>query len=257
MIEVSLALVSYKRPKFTKECLKALKRKPGIKYELLHWKNDKKNLGSDALEVLLKKARGKYFVIIEEDMIWFQDNWLKELVEGFEKKPEITKEGLEMGYKNEWGMLATSCLIDDVNNGGMWEVPGKICIDNAGTRYWTNIYAGGGPVIMKTETLRNIGDIWGKARLNGTLHRIQYLYEQAKYPMGILRDTYIYHAASPYWNKLYKKVWLEKQTDQTIEEAFKVYSGKGNFNWNNKRPMEMFLKGQFNKYSNEIFNNRR
>ena len=210
----------------------------------------------DAMKLLLQKATGKYFVVIEEDMIWFQDDWLKNLVKAFEQSPNITKEGLEMGFKNEWGGLATRCLTDNVNNAGMWPefFKGVIQYDINGIWYWANIHATGGAIIYKTELLQKLDAFNHKSKaLNGILYRVLYLLEIYKYPTALLRDTYIYHACSPYWNKLYHKVFEEKQKGQTIEEAFKIYSEKGNFNWDNKEPMSALLNGTFGRYATKLW----
>lgn len=248
-------MVSYKRPRLRDAAIRSLKRNPGVKFEFLHWKNDTKNLGMDALRFLLKKAKGKYFVVVEDDMIWFQDGWLKNLVEAFEQKPGVPPEGLAMGVKDEWGALATNCLVDDVNNGGMWPELRKDVYETTinGIRYEANIYAGGGAIIYDTQRLKELGGIWDKSpKLNGTIHRLHYVYQWHQYPTAILRDTYIYHAASPYWNRLYRAVWEEKQDGQTIEDAEQIYSAKGYFNWNNKKPMRAFLNGTFDRYAKKL-----
>lgn len=252
---VTVAMVSYKRPKLRNEAIKAIHRKPGLPFEFLHWKNDKQNLGMDALRFLFEKAQGKYFVVVEDDMIWFQDNWLKNLVEAFEQKPGVPPEGLKMGVKDEWGCLATNCLTDDVNNGGMWpELRDNMYeYEVNGITYQANIYAGGGAIIYNHDVLEGLGGIWDRSpHLNGTIHRLHYVYQWHQYPTAILRDTYIYHAASPYWNELYRKVWEEKQDGQTIENAKQIYSIKGRFNWENKTPMKCFLNGTFEKYAKKI-----
>lgn len=209
----------------------------------------------DALRFLFKKAKGKYFVVVEDDMIWFQDNWLNNLVKAFQQKPGVPPEGLAMGVKDEWGALATNCLVDDVNNGGMWpEIRDEMYeYQINGITYQSNIYAGGGAIIYNADRLRSLGGIWDKSpKLNGTIHRLHYVYRWHQYPTAILKDTYIYHAASPYWNGLYGAVWEEKQEGQTIKEGMKIYSAKGEFKWDNMKPMKAFLEGKFDKYAKKL-----
>ena len=54
----------------------------------------------DAMKLLLQKATGKYFVVIEEDMIWFQDDWLKNLVLGSKLAKEQDPKVVGVGGAN-------------------------------------------------------------------------------------------------------------------------------------------------------------
>lgn len=243
MPNITIGLVSYKRPLFLAECIKAMYRNPGKEFELLIWSNDIENKGSYALEDIFKKVRTKYFVVVEEDEIWFQDNWLKDLVKAFEQKPGITKEGKKMGFKNEWGILATNMIDDDVNTSER-RYQGLIRFKQGKFSYLTNIRAGGGAMIFKTETLRKMNPFKKDRSLNGALYPLILAYEEAKYPQGIVENIKIYHAYSPYWNELYPEVFKEKQKGKTIEDAKKQF----NLNYANKYPMRMFLDDKFDEY---------
>src|SRR3990167_4969331 len=124
-IKTTIGMVSYNRPLFLKESVVSLFNKPGRDFEFILWDNNSneetkticrelqkkygfkyiehnKNVGQDCLKVMAEEmAHGKYFVMTEEDMIWFQDNWLDDLIKGFENPPGITEEGKKMGYKDQ------------------------------------------------------------------------------------------------------------------------------------------------------------
>ena len=243
MTNITVGLVSYKRPLFLAECIKAMHRNPGLPFELLIWSNDVENRGSYALEEIFKKVKTKYFVVLEDDEIWFPDGWLKDLVEAFEQKPGVTKEGKKIGFKNEWGILATNMIDDDVNTSDR-PYKGLIRFNKGRFTYWTNIRAGGGAMIFKTKILRELNP-WRKDRsLNGGLYPLLLAYEEAKYPQGIIENIKIYHAYSPYWNELYPEVFKEKQKGKTIKEAKKEW----NLNYTNRFPMQMFKYEKFNEY---------
>ena len=68
--------------------------------------------------------------------------------------------------------------------------------------------------------------------------------------MGKIRDTYMYHAAGPYWGQLYPEVF-EKKGDK-LKDAIK--SSKLDFD--NNEPMEALLRGKFEQYAQNL-NNRK
>ena len=250
----TVGLVSYKRPLFLAECIRSMHRNPGMPFDLLLHSNDLNNEGSYALEKIFKQVKTKYFVVVEEDELWFQDNWLKNLVEAFEQKPDITEEGLKMGYKNEWGILASNTLGDTVNPPAKPEhYEGLIRFTKGNYTYWTNIHAGGGVMIFKTDVLRKLNPFGSDSCLNGGLYPIIRGYEKAKYPQGRVENIYIYHAFSPYWNSLYPEVFKEKQKGQTIEEAKQFF----NVDYTNKFPMQMLKYGKFDEYVKEVYSYHR
>ncbi len=223
-------------------------------FEFLHWNNDAHNIGSDALRYLLDDAQGKYFVITEDDMLWFEKNWLKKLVEAFELGPGLTQEGIALGFRDEWGMLATNTTKDSVN----WDMrredyPGLIEFKRGKYWFWGNIRAGGGPIIMRTDVLRALQPFPEKSyALNGALAHIQFAYERALYPSGRVRNIYCYHAFTPYWNTLYPDVFKEKQKGRTIEEEMRLFQGKG-FDFTDTQPREALKSGTFNRYAKGVY----
>lgn len=245
----TVALVYYKRPLFLAECVRSMYRKPGLPFELLIWSNDCDNKGSYALEDIFKKVKTKYFVVVEEDEIWFQDDWLKLLVEAFEQSPRVPEEAQQVGWKNEWGILASNTLRDDVNSNTI-PYKGMIRVKMGKFIYWYGIRAGGGVMIFKTETLKELYPFGKDKHLNGGLYPLTLGYEKAKYPQARVENIYIYHAFSPYWNALYPRVFEEKQEGQTIEEAKQYYS----CDYKNKKPMKMLVDNKFDKYAKGIYN---
>lgn len=279
--KITIAMVSYNRPLFVSEAIKSLYRKPGRDdFEFLVWDNgsepetqevlvrlqkhfnfelllNKENIGQQALHELLENATGDYFVITEDDMIWFQDDWLKLLVEAFEQEAGVTDIGQNMGFKNEWGILATNVMVDRVNNGGMWEerFRGMIEQEVHGVYYWTNIKAGAGAMIMRTKLVKLLDALPAGTRPFGnTIDFLINRFDRNKYPMAQLRDVYIYHAASPFFNQLYPKVWHEKHGNQTIEDGFQIYNDLGQFEFDKHQYiLELLKQGKFSKYAKKLF----
>lgn len=257
--DVTVGIVTYRRPKFLEECLKSMTHKPGRSFELLIWDNENDNIGSDAIRHLYKKAKGKYFVVIEEDIIWFADNWLDDLIKAFELKPPITQEGIKMGFKTRWGVIATNFLTDSVQTGGNpYAYNGMIRIKIGDWWYWTNIYAGGGSMIFRTKELQELDPIKEKSKqLNGGLYQVTQKYDQERFPQAVVENQYVYHACTPYWNSLYPSVFKEKQKGRTIEDCMSQFD----IDYNNGEPMRAFLTGNFDDYARRIYkenlNNRK
>ena len=281
--KVVVTLLSHNRDLFLKEAIPSLLRKPGMdNFVFIVWDNgsnqktvdllkelqakykfglflNNKNIGQQAYSALIELdivKNSDYFVWLEDDMIWFQDNWLANLVHAFGIKPYISEKGKEMGAKEEWGVLATNVLVDKVNNGGMWKkrFEKMIEMEKDGVNYWANVRAGAGAIIFKTEKLRELKDILSyTTEFSGMLCNILQRYNDEIYPMGHVRDTYIYHATSPFWNQLFPEVWKKKQRGETIKQAFKLYEKKGNFHFkDNEWIIEDFKKGKFAKYAEKL-----
>ena len=275
---IVITLLSYNRPLFLKESIPSLLRNTGRrdfvfivfdngsnketrdvllklqkKYKFGLFLN-KGNVGQQAYQSLLAldiiKA-SDYFILTEDDMLWFSPNWLTNLIKAFETKPDITKESQKRGYKNEWGALATNVLVDRVNNGGMWNKRFGDMIEYETNKiwFWANVRAGAGAIIFKTDILQKM---MPADKSFGAVSNLLEKYNDAKYPMGHIRDTYIYHAASPFWNQLYPEVWKHKQEGGVIKDAFKTYKDvcepKGN-EW----ILEELKKGHFSKYAEKLY----
>ncbi|KKL93685.1 hypothetical protein LCGC14_1872190, partial [marine sediment metagenome] len=218
-----------------------------------------KNIGQQAygslIELDIVKA-SDYFIWLEDDMIWFSPNWLANLVKAFKTKPIITKAGKKMGAKEEWGVLATNVLVDRVNNGGMWRKRFERMIEHkiGGIHFWLNVRAGAGAIIFKTEKLQELKEILKyTTEFSGMLCNLLNKYNDEIYPMAHVRDTYIYHAASPFFNQLYPKVWETKQSGETIAQAMEQYEEAGNFQFKgNEWILEELKKGKFENYAKKL-----
>lgn len=259
MRPITVVMISYKRSLFLAESVKAIYRDPGIDFDFILHDNSENNLGAGVLHDILPRVNSKYFVQVEDDMIWLSPKWLLNLVKGIEQKPDITQEGKDLGFKDEWGFIATNGLIDDVNNSGMWPDRFESMIEYKinDIWYWANMRPFGGASISHTKVLKEL-DVFPKKtkHLNKNHYHQVITIENSKYQMAYIRDTYVYHAASPYWNKLYPEVWEEKHrtTPQTIEEGLKIFNDKGDFNFSNKEPMDFFIGGKFNEYATRLYN---
>lgn len=277
---ITIAMVSYNRPAFLKETIDSLFKNPGIRdFEFVLWDNNcneetlkierelaikypikfirnSKNIGQIALAYILEEAKGEYFVMLEDDELWFQDGWLSEMLRGFENKMPLNEEGKKLKWKEEWGVISSNVLIDPVNNAGMWKEKLKNILktDINGINYWLNVIAGGGILMFSTKVLKELDAFPRTAKYpNDAMDTVHKLILEHKYPMAYLPDIYIYHACSPFWNQLYKETWNEKQRGQiTIEEAFRQYKERGEFDWDNEWILDLFLQGNFNRYATEL-----
>ena len=280
---IAIVMLSYNRPLFLKESIPSLLKHPGLdNYVFIVWDNgsnqetvdllqelqkeyefglflNNKNIGQQAYSALMEldiiKA-SDYFIWVEDDMIWFQQDWLKNLVTAFETKPYITDKGRKMGAKEEWGALATNVLVDKVNNGGMWRkrFEKMIELEVNNIHFWANVRAGAGAIIFKTKKLQEMKEILRKTtKFSGMLCNILQRYNDEIYPMGHIRDTYIYHAASPFFNRLYPEVWETKQSGETILQASKKYEKAANLQFEgNEWILELLKEGKFKTYAKEL-----
>ena len=226
---ITVAMVSYRKPIMREETIKALYRNPGREFTFLEHNNDKRNIGSSALRLLFKKTKTTYFVVVEDDMLWFQDGWLEDLVKGMEKG---------------WRLLSTNSMGDGCNGlSHNYSNLEQVEIDGVWYVFTT---PGGGPFIFRTSD----GNFFPKKtkRPNQALYTLITAYKGL--PMGKIRDTYMYHAAGPYWGQLYPEVF-EKKGDK-LKDAIKL----SKLNFDNKEPMDALLSGNFEQYAKDLYNRK-
>lgn len=279
MKDITVGMISYNRPLFLKQAIPALLKKPGREFVFVVWDNgsnaetqqvledlrkqhkfllirNNQNIGQQALSKLIGGAKG-YYVLTEDDMLWFEDDWLDSLVKGFENAPGITEEAKDKGWKDEWGMLATNSLVDSVTNGGMWwqRFRDMIEFEKNGIWYWAHVRAGAGAIIMDADLLNDKG-VMADIPPQGAVGRLLEFYLERNYMMGHIRDTYIYHAASPFYNQLYPDVWKEKHSNkETIKQAFEKYKQIGNFNFRSRdKILEKLKNNEFSEYAESVRN---
>lgn len=122
MTIASVIIVNWNTRKLLKPCLNSVRRQTQTDFEVILVDNgstddsvafvkqnyaevkiieNKTNVGLDeAINIGAKKAKGRYIVFINTDMI-ADKNWLKELVEPMEKNPELTGVS-SMAYNGYW-----------------------------------------------------------------------------------------------------------------------------------------------------------
>lgn len=252
--KTSVVLLTYKRPHFLKECLKSLQLNAGISdYEILIWDNNKDNIGAGAMPKLLKKARGDFFVVTSDDVLWYSPNWLKILVEAFQQKPGIDT---SQGWIDEWGALGISGLQGKTTNSGMWpeKFTNKVEYRIGDIWYWGNVIPHIGAVIFKTSLLRDLDAFPKKPQRKHYIHsHALYKVMETRRMVGQLRDVYAYEACSPYWAELCPETWKAKQGELTIKEGLHIYNEKGNFDFTYQEPKKAFLKGKFQEYATDLY----
>lgn len=283
---VTIGLVSFNRPELLKEAIAAIYRSPGESFDLIVWSNStdeitrgierqlrdeygftviwgKENCGQQAIRKLLDMAETDYFLMTEDDMIWFSPGWLSNLVDAMENNPKPTP---IRGTKEEWGVMTTNCLQDKVTNGALWPVhfsPGEfIAKTYNGVNYIVTAFAAGGPMLVRTKVALELDAFTDNCPLfEGEVDMALHRYRTAQYPMAHAKDVYVYHANSPFFNEPYPEVWRVKQGTQTIEEAKQVYKKEDDrfdFNHPDNGPIWDYIRsGTFKDYAEKLWQNGR
>lgn len=282
---VTIGMTAFNRPELLREAIHAIYRNPGEEFELILYMNgpnDKTvetvaelhkqykfqrmvsdNIGQQAIRKMIDRTQTKYFLMIEDDMIWFTDNWLKELVDAMEINPSPTP---IKGTKEEWGILTTNCLQDRVTNGALWPVhfqDGEFIDKTYGDiDYIVTGFAAGGPILMRTEVAKELDAFTADCPLfEGEVDMALHRYRQAQYPMAHVKSVYTYHANSPFFNEPYPEVWRAKQGEQTIEEAKELYKREDDrfdFNYQDNHLIWDYIKsGTFQDYAKQVWQNRK
>jgi glycosyltransferase involved in cell wall biosynthesis len=274
---VTIGMLSYNRPLFLATSIPQIFEKAGYDFKFILWDNasneetrlvemalaekygfevviNKENVGLQALHHLVNLMDSDYYVLVEDDMLYFPDNWLKDLVAAFETRPDVVDKKTKKKRKGEWGVIATTCFVDEVNNGGMWPSRwGRAShYEMDGIRYIGNVRAAGGAMIMKTRLAQKYTTDKMHFFTAG-VDRIIEKFAKDNYMLAHARDICIYHAASPFYNQLYPEAWGAKQGGGTIEEGFKAFKKKGDFNFEDNDWILSLLKhGLFEEYVKKL-----
>jgi len=272
---VTIGMLSYNRPLFLANSIPQIFEKAGYDFKFILWDNNcndetklvetalaekhgfevvmnSENIGLQGLPNLVNLMDTDYYVLVEDDMIYFPENWLKDLVVAFETTPEL-EEG-DSKKDAEWGVLATMCYVDEVNNGGMWPERWGNAVEykKDGIRYIGHVNAAGGAMIMRTDLAKKYITTEMRFFTRGIESFIK-RFEENGYLLAHVHDICIYHAASPFYNQLYREPWAAKQEGGTIEEGFKAFEKMGDFNFKDNDWILTLLKnGLFEEYVKKL-----
>jgi len=295
--EVTIGLLSWNRPIFLTQAIKALYRWPGRKFELIVYSNasneecykvekrlsekygftlirGEKNIGFQAIPVILQRATGKYYVWYEDDFLWVEKNWLDKLVKAFENKP-----AMRPPWHSEWGIIACTSLIDRLTSGAMW----LSHFDNAksltlnGISYLASETACGSPFMFDRKLVMSFDELRAKTLKKVPKKSINFLtkYSNSDIPVFGTFDTIVnsaftmrqypvahvnikcYHANGPFYNSLYEESTREKQDgDFWFDAAVYFKHGKHDgyiFNFEGMGwVLELLKQGKFNQYIDKL-----
>lgn len=217
---------TYKKSEVLKECLKYLIKNAGIPFNLWVWDNGKgKNIGLNAYAEMAENVKTDYIVTVDEDVIWFPKNWLKNQLDAFYDIFDTNVKGKKYEW-NYWGWLGLNVIQDRYTNGALWPdffkqtkvVQGKRWRFRVGRRIPQTC------AMIHRKTLEGLGG-FPYDRLNKFYSfdgELSWRIDKLKMAQGILEDIKIYHASGPYYNRKYEKIWIEK-TGETIKESERKY----------------------------------
>jgi O-antigen/teichoic acid export membrane protein/GT2 family glycosyltransferase len=225
--KVSLFIVTHNRIGMIQKCVSALiPTLKDVNYELIIWDNGStdgtaeylksiqdienvkiilhdENIGINAKGRAAELCKGAYITGIDDDVTFFPDNWIQEMVKAYKTIPK-------MGY------LSTNVVRDETTNGA--KPPEDM--------YFTQNYESGkiklqiGPVggwcfMISREVYNKVG------KFQQIDNRIffnedgNYVYRTLRkgYKCGILEDVRVYHATGEFHNKEFQKVYDDKMMD--------------------------------------------
>jgi GT2 family glycosyltransferase len=205
--EVSILVVTYNRLRMLRECLASLLQQTGgTSFEIVVWDNSssdgtreyldglardhpalrvvhsRENVGLNAVALLVKLARGFYLVEMDDDVVFFPDDWLPRMLGSFRKIPRA-------------GYLATNVVQDDLTNGAKPPLDQYEVVDYDGVVLEQGP-TGGWCTMTSLEVLARVGNF---AQRRG---RVFFSEDgdfadrcrRAGYTVGIVRDVVVYHA---------------------------------------------------------------
>lgn len=210
--------------------MESLVKNAGVPFSLWIWDNGVgRNIGLNAYADMAEKTKTDHIVTVDEDVVEFPKNWLKDLLSAFYDVPPIKKfKTGEIWQPPYWGWLGLMPIQDKYTNGALWPeyMERTRVIKSNKTRFEYRI----GMRIPQTcamihkETLKKIGG-FAKSVLETfygmdgeTCEKI----DRLDMPLGLVDNVKIYHACGPYYNKQYEEVWRESR-EQTIKEAIEQY----------------------------------
>lgn len=232
---VSIFIVTHNRLDFIKKCTESLLQTlDNINYELiiidnastdgtieylnkLSFNNKKVrlikseiNIGTNAKSVGAESSKGEFIIGIDDDVIFFPENWIQKMVKAYKNIPD-------MGY------LATDVVQDETTNGAK-PTPDfyyKESYDNGNVILEVGP-TGGWCFMISREVYQKIGKF---LKFEGRIffpedgdyvNRI--INNGLKY--GILSGVKVYHATGEFHNKNFMKIYEQKHKDFKIGDPF-------------------------------------
>ena len=264
-------MMSFNRPLLLNATIEAMYKNPGAKFNLIMWDNgsdketqdlelklqkkykfllyvNKENIGHQAIYQLFQMVGTEYTVFAEDDFLYFSDNWLGELESSMEQKFKVIS---PKPFKERFGIVAANCVCDKVCNGALWKECFKSMQEYG--KYLAKVIAAGLFILRTIEAHEMNAVTMIPEKFGNVIDIILEIYNRNYYFNAYLKDTYIYHANSPYWN-IYAKEWSEKQS-YSIKKGYSIWKRKANFDFTDPEPMDRFLKGDFDKYCLERVSN--
>lgn len=254
MIRASILVATYKRLALFKKCFESATKNPGIEdYEFFIWDNGSgddmyeyltsirdprvrvqlsDNVGSVAYRHMVEKTKGEHIVILDDDVIEFPDNWLKDMITALWDAP--------FPYR-VWGMLTANVVQDEKTNGALWpdtlesfKKSGKHyeVVSQKGRKFYTGWTYGGWCAITHRDVYNMTLGFAKEAKSKKTEQKFPFFAIDGHYgqqvqalglPTGIVQNIKVYHAAGPWWNKNYPELWKEKQQGETVQESARKY----------------------------------
>ena len=225
---VSITIVTHNRLNMLKECIGAIiATLKSINYELIIWDNNSsdgtkdflkrlegntknvkviyndENIGVNAKANVIEMAKGDFIIFLDDDVIQFPDRWIQEMIYAYKNIPN-------MGY------LSTDVVQNEHTTGAK--------LDDS--HYFNDYYddkkiklqvgpAGGWCFIISREVYNKVGKF---IQFNDRVFFAEdgdYTFRVIKngYKRGILGGLKVFHATGPYYNREYKEIFDNKQSD--------------------------------------------
>lgn len=215
---ISIVIITYNKIEALKLCLDSLlKTVKGINCEVIIWNNNsndgtydflekfstlnknvrvinnKENIGNNAKSKAVELAKGDFIVGIDDDVIGFSENWLREMVKAYKSIPY-------MGY------LVADVVQDEKTNGAKYPgenysdveyFNGEIVIQSGPSGGWCymisrNVYCETGKLLFLSDRkfVSEDSDYQVRVTNSGLIS-------------GILKNTKVYHATGEYYNSVF------------------------------------------------------
>ena len=159
-----------------------------------------RNLGTNAYALGFLKAKYKYLVDMDDDILALSKGWDQATIEAFRRFPRL-------------GFLAMNVVQDKYTNGAKKNISEYSEVTLSGTSL--EIGPTGGWFAVTTRAIYNeVGGFVFRPYKPFPPEDGKFIRELSKkdHFAGILKNKFVYHASGPYWNGAYgyNKIWDEK-----------------------------------------------